>query len=72
VFSVGWNNVGNPLLAMPLKPLSILFLQLRLTQNVFPLMRFLILETAKSHTGVVTLAFDFWPETAKQIRHYEH
>jgi len=29
--------------------LSILFLQLQLIQNVFPLMRFLILEIAKSH-----------------------
>jgi len=41
-------------------------------KRVFPLMRFLIFEIAKSHMerylankgGVATLAFDFWPETA--------
>jgi len=57
---------------MPLIPLSILFLQLQLTQNVFPLMHFLILELVKSHMerdlankrDFVTLALDFWPETA--------
>jgi len=50
---------------MLLIPLSILFLQLQLALNVFHSMRFLILETAKSHTGrdptnkwgVVILAF---------------
>jgi len=60
---------------MPLIPLSILFLQFQLTQNVFLLMRFLILEIAKSlmerglanKGDVVTLAFNFWPETAQQI-----
>jgi len=56
---------------MPLIPLLILILQLQLTQNVFPLMRFLILEIVKIHMeqdlankgGVVTLTFDFWPQT---------
>jgi len=68
--STGPNDVGNPFLATPL---SILFLQLRPTQNVFPSMRFLIWQITKSHAerdlannggSVITLAFDFWPETA--------
>jgi len=59
---------------MPIIPRSILFVCLQLAQNVYHSMRFLILEIAKNHMerdlankgeeGVVTLEFDFWPETA--------
>jgi len=74
VFSVGRNNVGMQL-AMPM---SISYIQLRPTRNVFPLMRFLILKTAESRVErdlanmrgvVITLTFGFRPETAQQIRH---
>jgi len=52
---------------MFLTPLSLLFLQLQLTQNVCPLTHFLVLEKAKSRMerdlvnmgGVEALEFDF-------------
>ncbi|KAE9530467.1 hypothetical protein AGLY_010929 [Aphis glycines] len=64
---ISLSSVGNPFLAMSLTPLSLLFLQLQLTQNVCPLTHFLVLEKAKSRMerdlvnmgGVEALEFNF-------------